>query len=90
MLRRSAEEIFNEVVLQARLRYIAFKRITWAVETLLLLTVALVLFLLQVSPLHSGIILGVQTLRVVTEMINHYHLTGYFHVQDRWTLYPFI
>lgn len=82
--------MFNELVLQTRLRYLAFKRLTWIAETLVLLILALVLLLLDVSFNYYLLILGVQGLRVVTELINHYHLSGEFNVRDRWHLYPFI
>lgn len=90
-LSRSAERLFAEVALQTRLKYLAFKRLTWMAEVLILLVCLLVLFALDLLRTYTATaVLCVQCARVVTEIINHYHLSGEFNVRDRWVLYPFI
>ncbi len=80
-----------DLLLQTRLRYVAFKRVVWALETLLLLMGFLVLVATGVPTPWFGVALGIQVLRVLTEAMNHGALAEYHHVGDAWRLsFPFV
>lgn len=82
-------EILNEVQLQARMKYLAFKRLAWLFETVLLFIVVLFCAEHVANQVVQVVLIGVQCLRVLTEAMNHVHLSFIFNIPDRWLLYPF-
>ena len=81
--------VWEEFKFQARLKYLAFKRMVWVLETMLLLSLALVLVLMKIPDTWKYAILTVQALRVCGEVWNHHFLAQGFRAQDRWTWFPF-
>lgn len=82
-------QVLNEVQIQARMKYLAFKRLSWLFETVLLFIVVLFCVDYLTNTTLSSVLIGVQFLRVVTEAMNHVHLSWIFNIPDRWLLYPF-
>ena len=82
-------QLWDEWVLQARLKYLAFTRMMWLCEMMLLLMWFLGLAMFGVGLPMFSLIIGFQSLRVVTELINHFELARRFNVQDRYHLFPF-
>ena len=74
---------------QMRVRHLEFKRVMWLAEALILLTILVVLFGFQADPMVRTLLLGLQTLRVISELLNHYHLGIEFAMADKWHLFPF-
>jgi hypothetical protein len=81
--------LLHEIAFQAKVRYLAFKRMVWLFETLVLLILGTLMYLMRVTSPKYEIILAYQILRVTTEVINHYALSQEFNAQDRWKwLFP--
>ncbi len=79
----------EEFVLQARLKYVAFKRCIWFFETLLLLVLFLVVEIAHVENPWYWTVLVAQSLRVLTEALNHVALAQYHQISDWFPLiYP--
>ncbi len=85
------EEMWQEAVLQARLRYVQFKKMAWMFETLICVVVAVILNVVDLSPALSALIFVFALLRVLTEALNHDYIAQLHNVGDQWRLlYPFI
>lgn len=80
--------MWNEFTLQARLKYCAFKRIVGLMETIILIILALLVDVLEVPAPYWQTLLLVQFGRVIAEILNHFELTNYFHIRDRWIVFP--
>ena len=76
--------MWQELVFQARLRYLMFKRCVWLIECLLVLAVALVVHILPISDTTRYFCIAFALLRALTEALNHYHLATNFNARDRW------
>ena len=83
-------EVWQEFTFQARLKYLAFKRTVWLVETLMLLILLLVTELVKMPANLRYALLALQVMRVIGEVWNHWHLARVFNANDRWTWFPFI
>ena len=81
--------VWDECVFQARLKYLAFKRSMWLMETVLLVILLLGFPLFKTPPFVLFLFIALQSLRVVSELANHFDLARRFNVQDRFYLYPF-
>lgn len=77
------DRVFEEVTFQARLKYLAFKRLIWGFEVIVLMLVTLLTKLLRVPTVLSTLVIAVQLARVITEMCNHAHLAQLFNVRDK-------
>ncbi len=80
--------VWNELVLQARLKYLAFKRSIVLMEVCVLLLSALVMFVVGIPAPWFAIVLLVQLGKVVGEHWNHLHLSRLFGAPDLWTWFP--
>lgn len=83
------EAMFEEFRFQARLKYLAFKRLLWLFEFVLLFAVFVLCFEYNIVASVTSCLMIIQGLRVLTEAMNHIHLSGVFNAPDRWLLYPF-
>ena len=81
----------KEASLRNRLQHVQFKRISWMFETAVLAFIVAVAFLTPMPfVLQVLLVLGC-ALRMITEALNHRHITQLFNVADRWQLmYPFV
>lgn len=87
----SPEEIWRELSQQARIKYVAFKRLMWAFETLLFLAWVIVLVVHPFPPTWLIILTIVAGLRAVTELLNYDFVSRLNNAGDLWrVLYPFI
>lgn len=86
----SAPALMDEFTFQARLRYLAFKRTVWLMETLLLVILLVVVYLLRIPYPWNTALVVLQAMRVAGEMWNHSHLAQGFNARDRWIWFPFI
>lgn len=74
---------------QHKMRYLMFKRMMVAVEVLLLLTLLVTVYIVDIKePWRTGLV-GVQILRVVAELNNHHALANMFNMPDVWMWFAF-
>ena len=78
----NTDDAFGEFVLQARLRYLAFKRTVWLVETLFLLCILMALHSWGSNPVLLAAAFIIQIARVFAAAINHNELSVRFNVAD--------
>lgn len=86
----SPEGMWNELVFQARLRYLMFKRCVWAFETLMVVLVAMAVYTLPLTDTVRFACIFLAVLRAVGEGINHFFLARVFGAADTWHQFPFI
>lgn len=85
----SFEAVWNEFVLQARLKYLVFKRSIWLLEMTLLLVVVFLLCTTHFHPWLCWAVVVVQSWRALTEALNHRELALRFNVADRFPLFAY-
>ncbi len=86
----SPETMWNELVFQARLRYLMFKRCVWAFETLMVALVTMVGFSLPLDLSWRLFFIAIAVARALTEAINHYQLAINFNARDQYLFFPFL
>lgn len=83
-----AVDVWREAVFEARLKYLAFKRTTWLLETVLLIVMSTLLYVMDVKEPWRTICICVQLARVITEMVNHRALAHFIGAPDHYTWFP--
>ncbi len=80
--------MFEEVKLQARLKYLAFKRSIIVMEAVLLIMSFIALSMFDVPNPWFGMLLVLQGAKLVGEQWNHSYLARVFNTPDRWSWLP--
>ncbi len=83
-----AVQVWEEVKLQARMKYLAFKRSIIVMEVALLIASFIALSMFNVPFPIMAIVLVAQILKIVGEHHNHWHLAQIFGTPDRWVWLP--
>ena len=83
-----ANVVFEEVKLQARMKYLAFKRSVIIMEAVLLIMSFIALSTFEVPNPWFAMLLIVQAAKLVGEHWNHNYLARVFNTPDRWTWLP--
>lgn len=83
------ESMWEELVLQARLKFLAFKRTIWMTETLFLFIVIALVMTLNVPNPWFWFAIFAQFGRVIAEWGNHIHLSRMFNVPDTFHWFNF-
>jgi hypothetical protein len=82
--------VWEELVFQARLKYLAFKRSIMLMEVVILLMTALCMFVVAVPQPWFALVVIVQVCKIAGEHWNHWHLSQIFGAGDRWTWFPLV
>lgn len=84
------QQMFGEVVLMTRLKFVAFKRLVAMYESLLFLIGMLLLLYADLPTNLNWCIVALALLRVVTELLNYHYVAQVHNVHDPWRLlFPF-